>query len=362
MSIVLVGMFDTQAAAQQARTRLLSAGFPAGAVSVSGGAGSTAPSASTTTAATESQTESGIGHFFRSLFGDDDTSNAGYTDTYREAFRRGGYAVTVSASSDDDIDRAEPILSDEGAYDIDHKSQQWRSEGWTGAALQSGTAEFTGGTGERRTLQEIEEELKVGKRAVARGGLRVFSRLTEVPVEESVRLREEHASVQRRAVDRPATEADLAAFKEGSVELREMAEEAVVSKTARVVGEVEIAKDVTERVETVRDTVRKTHVDVEKIEGGTARGATSATTQTVLDESGAAGRELADAASDATGGHPVGTAVGATAGGVAAGAAAGSVAGPVGTVVGAAAGAVVGGLAGKGVAEEVNPEATKKGR
>ena len=72
--------------------------------------------------------------------------------------------------------------------------------------------------------------------------------------------------VQRRAVDRPATEADFAAFKEGSVEVREMAEESVVSKQARVVGEVDIGKTVNERDETVGGTVRETQVEVEHID------------------------------------------------------------------------------------------------
>ncbi len=62
-----------------------------------------------------------------------------------------------------------------------------------------------------------------------------------------------------------STEADFAAVKEGAIEVREMAEEPVVSKTSRVVGEVEIGKTATEREETVRGTVRKTRVDVEDI-------------------------------------------------------------------------------------------------
>src|SRR4029453_10242040 len=103
------------------------------------------------------------------------------------------------------------------------------------------------------------------KRSVSRGGVRVFSRVIEVPVEETVTLREERAEVQRRDVDRPATQAELASFKEGAIEVRETGEEAVVAKTARVVGEVEVGKRVTEREETVGDTVRKTKVDVEPI-------------------------------------------------------------------------------------------------
>ena len=71
------------------------------------------------------------------------------------------------------------------------------------------------------------------------------------------------------------TDAD-AAFKETSIEVRETGEEAVVSKTARVVEEVEIGKEATSREETVHDTVRKTEVDVEQL-GTTGAKATTST-------------------------------------------------------------------------------------
>ncbi len=41
----------------------------------------------------------------------------------------------------------------------------------------------------------------------------------------------------------------------------------MVNKQSRVVEEVRISKDVSERTETVRDTVRNTEVDEERIEG-----------------------------------------------------------------------------------------------
>ena len=41
-----------------------------------------------------------------------------------------------------------------------------------------------------------------------------------------------------------------------------------MSKTARVVEEVGLRKEATDRVETVRDTVRKEEVEVEQIPGG----------------------------------------------------------------------------------------------
>jgi uncharacterized protein (TIGR02271 family) len=109
----------------------------------------------------------------------------------------------------------------------------------------------------------VEEELQVGTREIERGGVRVYSHVTEQPVEQQVHLRDERVTVERRPVDRPATEGDLAAFKEGTIELAETHEEAVVHKQARVVEEVVIDKEAQERTETVRDTVRRTEVDVE---------------------------------------------------------------------------------------------------
>jgi hypothetical protein len=94
------------------------------------------------------------------------------------------------------------------------------------------------------TIPVVEEELSVGKRQVERGQARVHTRVTERPVEESVRLRDEKVTVERHPVDRPATEP-------------------VVSKRARVVEEVTVRKEAREHTETVHDTVRRKDVDVE---------------------------------------------------------------------------------------------------
>lgn len=90
-----------------------------------------------------------------------------------------------------------------------------------------------------------------------------------------MRLREEHVVVQRTPVNRPATEADFTAFKEGQVEVTESAERAVVAKEAHVVEEVSLGKQVTEREEVIHDTVRNTEVDVEQIPTATKTTGTS---------------------------------------------------------------------------------------
>ncbi len=129
-------------------------------------------------------------------------------------------------------------------------------------------------TGQTReeTVQIVEEQLSVGKSKSATGGVRVTSHVTERPVEETVTLTEEHVSAEQRPADR-ALSADeaRAAFQEKTLEMMGVKEEVEVGKEARVVGEVSVAKETTAREQTVRDTLRKTEVDVEEIDAGSKK-------------------------------------------------------------------------------------------
>jgi uncharacterized protein (TIGR02271 family) len=118
---------------------------------------------------------------------------------------------------------------------------------------------------EEMRVPVVEEELAVGKRTVETGGVRVHKEVTQQPVEENVSLHEEHVTVERRPVDRPADPADLRAFENQTIEMRETSEEAVVEKRARVVEEVVVGKESRERTEHITDTVRRTDVHVEPI-------------------------------------------------------------------------------------------------
>ncbi len=145
--------------------------------------------------------------------------------------------------------------------------------GMTGAtAARSAATAGTAQSGE--AIPIVEERLTVGKRAVNRGRVRVRSYVVETQVEEQVALRQEHVDVERRTVNRPVTTADEALFAERTIEATETSEEAVVAKEARVVEELVVRKDAEERVQTVRDTVRRTEVEVEdeRTAGGTATG------------------------------------------------------------------------------------------
>jgi uncharacterized protein (TIGR02271 family) len=209
---------------------------------------------------------------------------AGY---YAEGVRRGSTLLTVEAP-EHRADEVVQILERYDPIDVEERAASWRQEGWTGFKADDDSytyaTDYTGTqtnqdraryggqnvadkTEDETKFEVVEEEVNVGKRQVAQGGVRVKSHVEEKPVEEQVRLREERVNVERRPVDRPAGAADWQAFDEGSVEVTAISEEPVVEKRARVVEEVVVEKDVQERTQTVHDTVRRKDVEVEQIDG-----------------------------------------------------------------------------------------------
>ncbi|WP_431271597.1 YsnF/AvaK domain-containing protein [Dankookia sp. P2] len=114
--------------------------------------------------------------------------------------------------------------------------------------------------------RSIEEELHVGKQQTT-GGKRLVTSVTEREVEKPVTLHEESIEVERRREDHALRPEEAAkAFREETVELTATSERPVVSKEARVTGEVALRKRSVERREVVRDTVRRQDVDVETIQ------------------------------------------------------------------------------------------------
>ena len=121
------------------------------------------------------------------------------------------------------------------------------------------------GAGQVERAQSIEEELRVGKEQTT-SGKRLVSSVSEREVEKPVTLREEEVEVERRREDRRLSpgEADRA-FQEETAEMTATSERPVVSKEARVTGEVALSKQTGEREEVVRDTLRRKEVEVETI-------------------------------------------------------------------------------------------------
>jgi uncharacterized protein (TIGR02271 family) len=187
---------------------------------------------------------------------------------YADGVRQGDGLIVTQGVSDDDAEQVAAIMDRYNVVDISGRKQPFQRMAMQRSATTANTAANTNlYQGDEIALPIIEEELRVGKRAVERGGVRIRTRIEERPVEEQVTLREEHVDVQRRPVNRAVTDADLAQLQSAPIEITESAEQAVVSKEARVVEEVVVQKQAEEHVETVRDTVRRTDVDVEQVPG-----------------------------------------------------------------------------------------------
>src|SRR5688572_10713731 len=253
MSIrTITAMFDSADAANRARERLVEVGLPSDSVQVihqgttGEGAGSDGK---------------GLWASIKDFFTGDDDDRA----TYEEGMRRGGYLLTARVE-DQYADEVIVLLENADAIDLDRRADEWRAEGWTGPTRTTveSTGTGTSGAGSEEAIPVVQERLRVGKREVDRGGVRVRSYVVEEPVEEQVNLREERVDVERRPVGRrvrPGAADDL--LQDRTIEMTESAEEAVVSKDAEVTEEVVVRKFEGERTEGVSDTVRRTEVDVE---------------------------------------------------------------------------------------------------
>lgn len=238
----LVCLFHHQDRAQAAMNDLNQAGIPQSAITLIGGPNASADALDKSELASLGMPDKDYDHL-------------------KNGLRDGGVVVAVNAAATH-ADTIEDIFEKHSATKIDEADRNDR-ESLAAAPVAAPVA--TQAVDAETAIPIVEEELVVGKRAVDQGGVRVYRRVVEVPVEESVSLREEHVNVERHAVNRPVTDTD--AFRDRTIELTETAEEAVVGKSARVVEELLVGKTSSEHTETVRDTVRKTEVEVEEIPG-----------------------------------------------------------------------------------------------
>lgn len=274
----VVAVFRDRSDAQAAADELKANGFTQDDIYIGSYSAGTSP----TTSAGSPETgdyqdtrhhEGGITGWFKSLFGENDDSTE--RDRYANAVSSGSVLLSVEVA-DQDVDTVASILEKHNPVDVHQDAV--RQEAAAASTSPTKAATTTPKTSKSRasnkdastdlpkSIPVVQEDVRIGKRTVARGGVRVYSRVIEQPVEESVRLQEEHVRVERQPVNRAAGASDLQAGREEVIEVQEFTEEPVVSKETRVVEEVRISKDATERTETVRDTVRRTEVNVENLD------------------------------------------------------------------------------------------------
>ena len=264
----IVAVFDTAPHAAAAVQDLVSAGVPSNAItqhssSTAGGTATTSTGATGTGAAGQGQ------GFWSSLFGAE--PEQGYDTAVYDRSMQGGSTVVSVKAPEASMTQIMDILEKHNPVDIDDRAATYGSTltgataaSATGASLATGKSATTptvmadkavGGT-----IQLAEESLAVGKRALNRGTTRVRRYVVETPVEEQVTLHSERVVVDRRPVTGQV--AGTVDFSEKVLEATETDEQAVVGKTSRVVEEVALRKEASDRTETVRDTVRRQEVEI----------------------------------------------------------------------------------------------------
>ncbi len=288
-SETIVAVFDTAAHAEAAVSALIADGVPASAIEHYARDQGAAAQGSVGTDVNPSSAHRG---FWGWLTGEQETASSHHA-LYDQSIQSGSTVVTV-ISDGTNIDQIYNVLESHNPIDLDERHSQYSETGaygsgyvGTGAAVGTAGLAETGSTttgstttgattgmatagtlgtsttaGTEEVLSLSEESLQVGKRAVDRGTTRIRRYVVERPVEEQIRLRNETVTVFRRPITGTAT-VGTDAFSDREIVVNETDEEAVVAKTAHVVEEVVVQKGVEERVETVRDTLRKEEVEID---------------------------------------------------------------------------------------------------
>ena len=269
----IVAVYDTAANAEAAVRALEAANVPSSAISRHSQQGSL--SGSTTTSAPAAGEERG---FWSSLFGSEPDHD---TAVYDRSMAGGSTVVSVRVP-EDHHESVAAILESHNPIDLDERAQSYglasgstggvsSSLGMSGSSISAATGLTAGaatGAGAATTkdgvIQLAEESLQVGKRAVVGGTTRIRRYVVATPVEKEVSLHSERVVVERHPVTGTMA-TGTADFTDRTIEMTETEEQAVVSKTARVVEEVALRKEASDRVETVKDTVRRQEVEIETV-------------------------------------------------------------------------------------------------
>jgi len=226
MQHTLLAVFDNRSDAEKALDALIAGGFPRSQLRLSegeSGAAEPEPAAHGIGA--------GIRRFFADIFG---TDRGEHAQMYAAAVSSGRHVLSLEADTGEEVERAADIVERFGPVDIDEHGQSWtapdhglRQQGASMAqqsgggsmqgAVQGGSTQGTPPAGsqqraETTVIAGAQEQLRGGKRAVERGGVRIYQHAVETPVSERGDPRVEHVNVARHPVDRPVRVEDLHAW------------------------------------------------------------------------------------------------------------------------------------------------------
>jgi stress response protein YsnF len=265
----IVAVFSTRSDAERAMQELVTFGVPAEDIRLSGTGADlgTAPAV----AGTEDWSRDRRHGFWDWLFGSDVPEE--HRNWYAANLREGKTALSVLLHDAAQRDRVSDILERFNPVDIDEEGlvEPAVMTSPPAAATTPGLAQPAAGMPaeapeltreDEQVIPVVKEELQVGKRAAERR-YRIRTYMVETPVEQQVNLRDERVVIEHRPASGTAR-TDPDALREHDFEVVERHEEPVVEKRARPVEEVVVRREGGEHVETVRDTVRETKVDVDK--------------------------------------------------------------------------------------------------
>ncbi len=128
---------------------------------------------------------------------------------------------------------------------------------------QAAQREQTAREGENITVPVVSEKLTAGVRETEAGKFRLSKRVVEEQKTIDVPVEHEEARITQTAVNRRPATAEEIGMMDRDIEVPLRAQEVVTSKEARVTGEVQVRKEVSQETERVTDTVRREEVHVE---------------------------------------------------------------------------------------------------
>jgi hypothetical protein len=264
----LVAIYPTLEEARRVSDRLLAEGFNPADVRLSD-----ASSTQMTSDVPREQHQSG--GFFDWLFASDvpEYDRTRYTNYLNE----NRAAVSVHVPDDHWRDRIIAIMEEFNPIDIEEDGRALTGERYvTGASTLGATSTSRAGMTTARTdlgataradvsrereevIPVVKEELEVRKRATERR-YRVKSYVIEHPIEKTVTVRDERVEIEHRPISRTG---DLSMPQEREIDVVERHEELFAEKRVTGAEEIVVRKEVVERPETVRGTVRQTKVEVD---------------------------------------------------------------------------------------------------
>ncbi|CAA9352098.1 MAG: hypothetical protein AVDCRST_MAG71-2999 [uncultured Lysobacter sp.] len=204
--------------------------------------------------------------FFTRMFAADGPD--AQTGDIAEAARRGANIVSVHVADEQKAAEVERILEAAGAVDLGRRVQAWRMSGYEAYDPSSPALSVEAITRERQAVAAFEEEVRLGKRTLEPAGTRVLRRTLQTQTDAAASARATPLIHREERVVPQFTPEQLRAFDAGelALEFLETREEAVIDTRTHVIEEVDIGTQVLEHVETVHETLRRTEVDVQRIE------------------------------------------------------------------------------------------------